>query len=84
MSGPNTFIGSYWVCALKAAAEMASIMGDAASAKEYSERALLAKENYEKSCWKEDYGYYIADVTIHDCKYSYGPGDHLNAILTPF
>ena len=83
MNGANTFIGSYWVCALKAAAEMATIMGDTTSAKAYAARAALAKDNYEKTCWKESFGYYIADVNIHDCKFSYGPGcfvDQLCAI----
>ena len=74
MFGPNTFIGSYWVTALKASAEMATLMGDTTSAKLYTTRAAMAAKNYEKICWKEEFGYYIADVTLKNCSHSYGPG----------
>jgi len=74
MFGPNTFIGSYWVTALKASAEMATLMGDTTSAKLYTTRAAMAAKNYEKICWKEEFGYYIADVTLKHCSHSYGPG----------
>ena len=74
MFGPNTFIGSYWVTALKASAEMATLMGDDATAKKYAARAVLSAKNYEKTCWKEEFGYYIADVNANNCTHSYGPG----------
>ena len=74
MFGPNTFIGSYWVTALKASAEMAAMVGDSATSKKYSVRAALSAKAYEKICWKEEFGYYIADVNAQNCKHSYGPG----------
>lgn len=74
MSGANTFIGSYWVTALKASGAMASLMGDTAAADRFAARAKLSAVNYEKICWKEEFGYYIADVNIHNCQHSYGPG----------
>ena len=74
MFGPNTFIGSYWVTALKASAEMATLMKDDATAKKYSGRAALSATNYEKLCWKEEFGYYIAVVNASNCANSYGPG----------
>lgn len=74
MNGPNTFIGSYYVTALKAASAMAELMGDSTTAAAYLDRAKMSSANYEKLCWKEEYGYYVADVTINNCKYSYGPG----------
>merc|ERR1711970_505213 len=43
-------------------------------AKQYTDRAVLSSANYERICWKEEYGYYIADVTIKNCQNSYGPG----------
>ena len=53
MEGANTFIGSYYVTALRASARMAVLMGDAATAKKYGERAELASKNYEKECWSK-------------------------------
>lgn len=82
MFGANTFIGSYYVTALRAAARMAELMGEKELAPKYTARAALSSANYEKICWKEEFGYYVADVTIKDCKFSYGPGcfiDHLCA-----
>jgi non-lysosomal glucosylceramidase len=74
MFGANTFIGSYWVTALKACAEMATLMKDSTSAKMYASRAKESAANYEKICWKEEFGYYIADVNANNCANSYGPG----------
>lgn len=74
MFGANTFIGSYWVTALRAAAEMATLMNDAALAHLYSTRAEMAAENYDEICWREEFGYYVADVTLDNCANSYGPG----------
>jgi len=83
MNGPNTFIGSYYVAALKATAAMATLMGDPDFAITCGDRATLSSKNYEKICWNEKFGYYIADVTINNCSHSYGPGcfiDQLCAI----
>lgn len=74
MNGPNTFIGSYYVAALKATAAMAALMGDAAFQKTCADRAVLSSTNYEKTCWNEKFGYYVADVNINNCSHSYGPG----------
>jgi len=74
MLGPNTFIGSYYVTALRACSKMAVLMDDPALAKIYGDKADISSANYEKLCWKEDFGYYIADVTIKNCQFSYGPG----------
>merc|ERR1719238_2206860 len=74
MFGANTFIGSYYVTALKAASCMAKLMGEGDLSNQYAARAELSAKAYEKICWREDFGYYIADVTIEDCQHSYGPG----------
>ena len=74
MYGANTFIGSYWVTALKAAAAMAALVGDHETAAKYRERAGAAAQQYESICWREEFGYYVADVTEKDCQHSYGPG----------
>jgi hypothetical protein len=83
MQGPNTFIGSYWVTGLKATAAMATLMGDTDYATKCTTRAALSAANYEKTCWNEKFGYYIADVTEATSAHSYGPGcfiDQLCAI----
>jgi non-lysosomal glucosylceramidase len=74
MSGANTFIGSYYVTALKALSCMATLMGEVDLAKTSMKHARLAARNYESICWKEEYGYYIADVTLKNCQASYGIG----------
>ena len=74
MMGANTFIGSYYVCALRAMAAMATLMGETALAASYTARAKMSAANYEKICWNDSFGYYIADVTAKDCANSYGPG----------
>tara|TARA_B100000795_G_C22776814_1_gene430382 strand:+ start:127 stop:1620 length:1494 start_codon:yes stop_codon:yes gene_type:complete len=74
MNGANTFIGSYYVTALKAMAAMSTLMNETEAASTFSKRAVLSATNYEKICWNNDFGYYTADVTKDNCKYSYGPG----------
>ena len=75
MNGGNTFIGSYYVTALRCMAKMATLMQEpAAVVEKYQARAKLSAQNYELVCWNESFGYYIADVTLANCKNSYGPG----------
>ena len=64
----NTFIGSYYVTALRAASRMARLMDDAALATSYEQRASLASASYDRICWREEYGYYVADVDIKTCR----------------
>jgi non-lysosomal glucosylceramidase len=83
MLGANTFIGSYVVTALKAAAAMASLAGDANYAKKCLKQAKETAGRYEELCWNEEFGYYIADVNETNCENSYGPGcfiDQLSAV----
>ena len=70
MFGANTFIGSYYVTALRSAAAMATLVGDADAAKLFGDRAELSAAAYEKACWSEDFGYYVAVVDASDCQYS--------------
>jgi len=68
---------------LKSTAAMATLMGEPDFAKQCSDRAALSAENYERTCWNEKFGYYIADVTAATSAHSYGPGcfiDQLCAI----
>ena len=67
--------------ALKACAEMATLMGDKTGAAAYASRAKMSAANYEKICWKEDFGYYIADVNSSNCAHSYGPGCFVDQVM---
>lgn len=80
MYGANTFIGSYYITALRASAAMATLMKDSKNASMFLDRAKLSATNYDKICFESDFGYYIADVTSKDCKYSYGPGCFVDQI----
>ena len=70
MLGANTFIGSYYVTALRSASAMATLVGDADAAKLFGDRAVISAAAYEKACWQESFGYYVAVVDESDCKYS--------------
>ena len=74
MSGANTFIGSYYVTALKAVSKMAALMGETDYAATLAARAVMSATNYEKVCWNNDFGYYVNIVSLKNCAYSYGPG----------
>eukprot|EP00938_MAST-03A_sp_MAST-3A-sp1_P004255 g4255.t1 len=74
MYGVNTFIGSYYVVALRAAAKLAILMKDSSTQTEFDTKASRAAAKYDEICYSGDFGYYIADVSIKDCQYSYGPG----------
>jgi uncharacterized protein (DUF608 family) len=70
----NTFIGSYYVTALKATAAMATLMGEPELATTLQKKAALSAASYEKICYNAKFGYYIADVTAKESANSYGPG----------
>lgn len=83
MYGANTFIGSYYVTALRSTAAMAELVGDSAWSKALNARADRSSANYEKMCWREDFQYYIGIVPKEKCRNSYNFGcfvDQLCAI----
>lgn len=83
MQGANTFIGTYWITALRATAKMAKLMGEDDLAQVCQHNSELAAKAYEEICWKEDFQYYIADVDETNCTNSYGTGcfvDQLSAV----
>ena len=80
MVAENTFIGSYYVTALRATAAMATLMGDSDLATKYSDRAALSAQNYERICWRESFGYYIANVTLQNWQNSYGIGCFIDQV----
>ncbi len=60
--GPNTMTGSLYLAALKAAAEMASVMGDHEAAKTYRQLSERGKNRYEKLLWNGKF--YIQQVRV--------------------
>ncbi|MCX7599060.1 MAG: non-lysosomal glucosylceramidase [Armatimonadetes bacterium] len=57
--GPNTFIGSLYLAALRAAEEMARLMEDTEAAARFRSRFEVGRENLDRICWREDLGYYV-------------------------
>jgi hypothetical protein len=52
----NTFIGSYYVTALRSASAMATLMKDDDLALTYSTKADKSAAAYDRVCWNEDFG----------------------------
>ena len=52
MRGANTFIGSYYIAALRASAALAVLMGEASLSAEYAARAELAAKSYDAICYE--------------------------------
>jgi uncharacterized protein (DUF608 family) len=53
--GPNTFIGSLWLGALRASEEMAKLEGDAASARAYHDRFLKGSAKMDAELWNGEW-----------------------------
>ena len=49
-------------------------MNETTEAAAYETRAKLSSASYDRVCFNADFGYYIANVTLANCKDSYGPG----------
>lgn len=73
--GPNTFIGTLYLAALRAAEEMAKLQGDAELAERYRARFELGSANYDKLLWKGEYWIQIYDAEKNP-EQNYGEGCH--------
>ncbi len=62
--GANTYVGSLYLAALKAAAEMARIMDDTAFAAKCSQVARSGEDNSVKKLWNGEY--FIQDVNLKE------------------
>ncbi|XP_065909541.1 non-lysosomal glucosylceramidase-like [Dysidea avara] len=78
MYGVNTFIGSLYLCALRAAEEMAKLQNDQDSVTKYSDRFKLGSQNLDKACFTNGKWYtqvvdpknnvqVVSDGTFVDC-----------------
>jgi uncharacterized protein (DUF608 family) len=71
--GANTFIGSLYLAALQAAAEMASIQGDRVSAARYRDRCESGRAKLDRELWNGEY--YIQKYDAEKFKeHQYGTG----------
>lgn len=59
-SGTSPWIGSLYVAALKASAQMALLVGKKELSAEYGNLANTAVKNQNRELWSEELGYYIA------------------------
>jgi len=78
--GPNTFIGSLYLAALRAAEEMAKLQGEEDLAQRYRERFEQGSKNYDELCWNGEYYTQIVDMEQHE-EQQFGTGCHMDQLL---
>ncbi|XP_065838612.1 non-lysosomal glucosylceramidase-like isoform X2 [Oscarella lobularis] len=78
--GVNTFIGTQYLCALRAAEEMAKLQGDTASASAYHDRFAMGSEALEKLCFTNG-KYYTQVVDPTHAVDIMGDGTHADALM---
>ncbi len=78
--GPNTFIGSLWLAALRAGEEMAKRVGDDALAEACRARFEKGFENYDRICWNGEYYIQVFD-RAEETPHQWGRGCHSDQLL---
>jgi len=78
--GPNTFIGSLYLAALRAAEEMAKLQGESDLARRYRERFELGRKHYDELCWNGEYYIQIVDMEQYT-EQQFGTGCHMDQLL---
>ncbi|GMU91429.1 MAG: hypothetical protein AMXMBFR4_04870 [Candidatus Hydrogenedentota bacterium] len=84
--GSNTFIGTLYLAALRAAEEMALVMHDKESARAFRDRFEKGFKGYDKTCWNGEYYLNAYDAPdANEQTYNqgncYGPGCHSDQLL---
>ena len=84
--GSNTFIGTLYLAALRAAEEMAKIVGDADAAKTFRLRFEKGRAGYDAVCWNGEYYINVFDApdandTTYNSNNCYGPGCFSDQLL---
>ncbi len=72
--GPNTFVGSLYLAALLAAAEMAGCMGEADTARRYRDLARRGREFTEKTLFNGEYFVQKIPEDAAQANFQYGDG----------
>ena len=78
--GPNTFIGSLYLAALRAAEVMAKLQDEDDLAQTYRERFELSSKNYDELCWNGEYYVQVVDLEQY-AQQQFGTGCHLDQLL---
>jgi non-lysosomal glucosylceramidase len=71
--GPNTFIGTWWLGALRSAERMATVCGDEESAQRYRERYDTGRAAMDRDLWNGEYYIQLYDEQKY-AKTQYGTG----------
>ncbi len=78
--GPNTFIGSLYLAALRAAEEMARLQAEDDLAKSYRARFEIGRENLDKMLWNGEYWIQDVNLAVHT-EQQWGTGCHSDQLL---
>ena len=78
--GANTFIGSLYLAALRAAEEMALLQGEGDLAQRYHARFETGWKNYDELCWNGEYFIQVVDLEQHT-EQEFGTGCHMDQLL---
>ena len=79
--GPNTFIGSQYLAALRAAEEMAKVCGDDGAAKRW--RGIFEKGSaaYAAECWDDELKYFVQRIPQGKRGHDYGNACFVDQVL---
>lgn len=79
--GPNTFVGSQYLAALRAAEELAKVCGDEDSAKRW--RGIFEKGSaaYTAECWDDEYKYFVQRMPQGQRAADYGNACFVDQVL---
>lgn len=80
IQGPNTFIGSLYLAALRAGEEMARLLEEAEDAQRYRQRFESGREAMERELWGGEYYVHRFDP-ITQAAMAYGEGCHSDQLL---
>lgn len=78
--GPNTFIGSLYLAALRASEEMAQLQGEPELAAQYHERYEKGRTGYDDLLWNGEYWIQLYDAEKYP-EQNYGKGCHSDHLL---
>jgi uncharacterized protein (DUF608 family) len=80
IEGPNSFIESLYLAALRSAVEMAKVVGDTESAKKYRDRFRAGKKVADKLLWEGEYYAHRYDPETESVQ-AYGSGCHADQLF---
>ncbi|MGQ9571726.1 MAG: GH116 family glycosyl-hydrolase [Dehalococcoidia bacterium] len=80
IEGPNTFIGSLYLAALRAAEEMAGLLGEREDGERYRQRFESGREAMERELWHGEYYVHRFDPATQAVM-AYGEGCHSDQLL---